>query len=457
VSLRGLLALVLALAAALALVYFLKAPAPKAPAAGEDAPLVAPFLETAVRGIELRCGESPVVLLRAAGSGWRMVKPLAAEADPRAAHVLVSALQDARIRKVISTAGADAASYGLSPPECVATVTLDGASGTREVRLGRTSPIGVERYAEDAAGRIVFVDGSLASALGRSVDSLREKRLVPIEPDAVVRIELTRPSGPLVLAKDGDRWRLQAPDRDAAAASACEQLARSLTAIALHDLRSIPIAPAGPADRRIAIKVQSKDRTAPIEAFVATAGVGGGRLAWREGGAFAGLLSEAAAADLDAPSDRYRDDHVGSFSTPDVRSMTIERGGTTIRVERAAEGAPWTAREGGTAAPAPDKARVDALLDSIRWLKGSGFLPAPPSTAPTGRIVVRAATRDLATLRWGPLPPVEGGAESVWIESGDRPGVVFRVPAASFGPVPSHAAELAPAAAPAAHAEPGKP
>ncbi len=454
-SLRGLLALVLALAAALALVYFLKPPAPKTPEAGEDAPLVAPFLETAVRGIELRCGESPVVLLRAPGSGWRLVKPLAAEADPRAAHVLVTALQDARIRKVISAAGTDAASYGLSPPECAATVTLDGASGTREVRLGRTSPIGVERYARDAAGRVVFVDGSLASALGRSVLSLREKRLVPVEPGSVVRIELTRPAGSLVLAKDGDRWRLLAPDRDAAAASACEQLARSLTAMELHDLRSIPIAAAGPAERRIAIKVVAKERTAPVEAFVATAGVGGGRLAWREGGAFAGLLSEAAATDLLGPSDRYRDDHVQSFSTPEVRSMTIERGGTTIRVERAAEGSPWTAREGNAEAPAPDKGRVDALLDSIRFLKGSGFLPAPPPSPATGAIVVRAAARDLAKLRWGPLPPAGGGAESVWIESGDRPGVVFRVPASSFGPVPSHAAELAPAAAP--RPEPAKP
>jgi hypothetical protein len=457
VSLRGLLALVLALAAVVALVYFLKPPAPKTPDAGEDAPLVPPFLESAVRGLELRCGESPIVLERAADAGWRLVKPLASEADPRAAHVLVAALQDARIRKVISAAGADAASYGLSPPECAATVTLDGASGTREVRLGRTSPVGVERYARDATGRIVFVDGSLASALGRSVLSLREKRLVPVEPDAVVRIELTRPAGPLVLAKEGDRWRLLSPDRDAAAASACEQLARSLTAMELHDLRSTPIAATGPADRRIAIKVQAKGRADPIEAFVATAGVGGGRLAWREGGAIAGLLSEAAAADLVGPSDRYRDDHVASFSAPEVRSLTIERGGATIRVERAGEGAPWTAREGDAAAPAPDKGHVDALVDSIRWLKGSGFLPAPPDSPATGTIVVRAATRDLARLRWGSLPPASGGTESVWIESDDRPGVAFRVAAASFGPIPSHATDLAPTAAAAAHPEPGKP
>ena len=74
-SARGLLILVVLLAAAVsALVWLGRAPKPKAEVA-PDAPLFPKFTEDAVQEIDLTCGASHVTLKRAPVSGWTVTPP----------------------------------------------------------------------------------------------------------------------------------------------------------------------------------------------------------------------------------------------------------------------------------------------------------------------------------------------------------------------------------------------
>ena len=163
-------------------------------------------------------------------------------------------------------------------------------------------------------------------------------------------------------------------------------------------------------------------------------------LAWRPDGSLAGSIPDATVREIDLSPDAYREKRIVSFSMPDVRSIAIERGSLRLEATRGEGETAWTGREGG--APfAVDPAPVDTLVAKLSGLTASGFAGTTAPTAPTGTLAVRGAAGELAHLTWGPLAPEPGtSGESVWVTAADRPGVVFRVPATSLGPLPTKAA-----------------
>jgi hypothetical protein len=446
VSLRGLLVLIGLLAAVVSALLWLGRSAEPPASAPSDAPLVRTFEEDAVREIDLACAGAEVTLRKETSLGWRITRPIEAEADPRRVHEVVAGLQQARVRKVIADHTADPAAFGLSPAACTVRVGFAAGTPALSVRLGRGSPVGTERYATGEDARVVFTDASLYGAVSRGVDGFREKRLVPVESEAITRIALDRADGRLVVASSEGLWHLESPIRDLAASGACTALARAITSIELGGPGSIrPPVDAQPA-RRIRLEVTTGGGGAPIRAFVALAGIGGTRLGWREGGSAAGLVEESVAKELERPTESFRDPRIAPFFAPDVRRLTIERGATTLRIARSKEPASWSGSE-GSAAFAVDGARVGDLLDRLSGLSGVGFETAVPGTKATGTIALDGEHGELARFLFGPLAPSTGSdVESLWITTPARPGAVFRVHAASFGPIPVKAADLAPAA-----------
>jgi hypothetical protein len=439
VSLRALIALAAALAAAVALLIVLdkrKKDARDEPAAS---PLVPAFEEASVTGLRSACGEHAWAIVRAGAEAWRLEAPVAAEADPRRVHDLIAAVQGARIRKVIEERGFDENAFSLAPG-CRLDVTLSGTEGTRTLRLGRTSPVGVERYAVAEGGRLVLTDAALHGLLDRDGGALRERRLLPFDAGAVTRIALERPGDRLVLAVSNGAWSLLEPVADRASAAAGSRLAAALASLELDETGEAAAPASTRRDRRVAIEVTLAAGTPPLAAYVASAGLEGRRVAWRRDGSLVGLVAESALNDLELVADAYRDKRVLSLSLPDVRSVLVERGGMRLRVHRAAEGDPWKGEDGGKAFPV-DGERVAALLNRVRELTAVGFA-SDAKTPATGTLVVGGASSELARLTWGPLPPEPGVEdESLWVTTTARPGVRFRVDATALGPVPAKSSE----------------
>lgn len=433
-SLRALVALLALLAAAGSALYWLgRSPAP-ATAPAIDEPLVPAFTQERVRTMTIDCDGRHVVLARDASGAWRVEAPFRAVADPRRVQDLLAALQDARIRRSIAERGQEAG-FGLAPATCAAVVSGEPGAALGTVRLGRTSPVGTERYAATATGKIVLTDGSLYGALAVDPERFRERRLIPVDPEAITRIVLDRPDGRVALAGNAEGWRIEAPFNDAASSDAARRLARAITSIEVDEAAGSPRPIASRSDRRLAIEVGA-GAGAPVRAFVATAGTGGKRLAWRGAGELFGLVGDTALSELLRPADTYRDLRVVTFSSPDARRLEIARGGETLRVDRPAEGSAWTGQD-AKGAFTPDAGSVLGVLDRLRILTAAGVERGGPATPPSGTLSVGGAHGDLARLTWGPLPPAKGSSEeAVWITTPSRPGVVFRVPAVAFGPIP---------------------
>jgi hypothetical protein len=436
VSLRGLLVLIGLLAAAIVVLVRVGTHPGTAAQAPADAALVRAFTESEVHAIELDCGGAPVALARTSAAGWRLAKPFEAEADPRKVHEVISALQDARAHKVVAEKADDVASFGLAPAACTVKVDLGSAEPAMTLRLGRTSPVGTERYAAAADGKVVLTDGALFGTVSRGADAFRERRLIPVAGDEMTRIVLSRPDGRLALSKIGEAWQVESPRRDAASLNACTNLARAIAALEAADAGPVELPRDPRPDRRIEIRVAARGIDRPLVAFVAAAGVSGQRLAWREGAGNAGLVAESAAEELQRGADSYFETRIATFSLPDVRSVSLARGGTTVELARAGEGAPWTGREGASTFKV-EGTRVIDFLNKIRSLTASGFEPSPPAAPPTGQITVRSERGDLARLTYGPL-----GSGSQWVTTPVRQGAVFRVEQASLGTVPGRS-ELA--------------
>ncbi|HJQ99102.1 MAG TPA: DUF4340 domain-containing protein [Candidatus Polarisedimenticolaceae bacterium] len=440
-SLRGLAVLLLVLAVLAIALVRLRGPKEDEKAATEDAPLVAAFDEAKVRAIRTTCGETSFSLQKGLASGWRLVAPYAAEADPRETHTILAALSGARVRKVIAEATADPASFGLGPDACTVRLELEGDAAGRTVALGRSSPVGYERYAKDAKGRIVFADGSLYTAIAKAPDALEERRLLPLDPESVVRLSIERPDGTVVLARVGEGWRMEAPVRDTADAFEADRAVRAATSLEMERGTKATPPTVTPRERRIALRANG------MTALVAAAGVEGKRLAWREGTGSAGLVPASGIADFDRPAAAFRDRLVLGFSSPDVRRVAITRGGTSLTIARASEAAPWTARQGSEPEAPADGARVTALIERLRSVRATSVEDGAPPSPPTGTLEVSGEKAQLGRASWGPLPPA-GGEESLWVTTPARAGTYFRVPASAFGPIPQGLRDLAPSSSP---------
>lgn len=435
-SLRGIAVLLLILAVLVLALVRLKGPKEEAAQVAADSPVLAEFAEGAVRSIRTTCPDTSFEIRREAPGRFRLTAPYAADADPREVRTLVEALRGARVRKLIAPSAPDAAAFGLGAEACSVRLELDSDAAGRTLTIGRSSPVGYERYARAGDGRIVFVEGSLFTAVARPADAFEERRLLPLDPSAVSRLEIERPQGKVVLVRAGDVWRLEAPVADLADPGEAEHAVRAATSVQLERGSKAPVPATSAPERRIAI------RAGGVTAYVATAGVGGRRLAWRENGSWAGLVADPDLADLDRPATAFRDRQVVNFSSPDAGSVVVTRGSSVLTLVRSADQMSWTAREGAEAAASVDASRVAALLDRLRSVRASEVLEGSPPSPPTGTIAVTGAAGELARASWGPLPP-RGGEESVWVSTPARAGVVFRVPAASFGPIPLKRADLA--------------
>ena len=435
-SLRGLLVLLVLLAAVAFALFRLRGAKEETEAQAEETPLIAAFDDAKVRSITTGCDDAAYVLRRAGAESWVLEGPKVSEADPREVARLLDVLRGARVHKVIAGAGAGDAGFGLAPERCSVRLEIEGEPAGRRLAIGATSPVGYERYARGADGSVVFVDGSLYTAIARPPDAFRERRLLPLDPSSVSRLVIERPAGRVVLARAGSAWRLEEPVQDAADRVEAERAVEAATSLEIEH----GVAPRQPVDaapsRRIALRANAHT------AYVAAAGVEGKRLAWRKGGDTIGLVPESSLADLDRPASAFRDRQVLSFSTPDVRRVVVTRGGAALALARASEKDPWTGQDGAEPQAPVDGTRVTALLDRLRGVRATAVEDGAPPTAPTGTVVVSGAPGEIARATWGPLSPGDG-EEAVWVTIPGRAGVYFRVPASSFGPMPSGRKDLA--------------
>jgi len=166
--------------------------------------------------------DSKTVELAKAGGDWTLLKPMQAPSDAAAAENLISKVQSAQMKSIVTNnvSPADLKKYGLDKP--TASVTLSLGSAKASLLLGGKAGDG-SVYAKDASKPVVMtIDPALVDDLKKAPDDYRKKDLFAFRAYDATHIELTRGKDTVAFDKtkgakpeDEDKWKRVGAKADA--------------------------------------------------------------------------------------------------------------------------------------------------------------------------------------------------------------------------------------------------
>jgi hypothetical protein len=170
------------------------------------------------------------------GLDWQLTSPVKARADFSVVEGIVSRLQSAEMKSVVTEnpTEADLQKYGLDRP--VATATVGAGSSRAALALGQTTPEN-DVYARDlSAPLVVTVASDLLEDVRKDPADLRRKDIFEFRPFNVSRLEIRRDASTDVFEKtkgadNTDTWRRLSPKAGDVDAARMETLLSKLTAL----------------------------------------------------------------------------------------------------------------------------------------------------------------------------------------------------------------------------------
>jgi len=165
---------------------------------------------SAVEQVELTTSDGQRARLERRESEWRLAAPLEAAADGFAADAIASAFAQLGSEAVFESPQ-PLAVYGLEDEGRDLQIRAGGASHV--LRLGKQTPIGGNHYAwVEGQTRVYTVAGTAVNAFAKSLDDLREKRILRFDAGSAQRVTLRWAGGHVVLARgDQESWKLEEP------------------------------------------------------------------------------------------------------------------------------------------------------------------------------------------------------------------------------------------------------
>ncbi|HYS15368.1 MAG TPA: DUF4340 domain-containing protein, partial [Candidatus Binatia bacterium] len=341
------------------------------------------FDQKDVTGLEIDTRDEKIALEQADGR-WKLTRPRPLPADADTVRNFLEKLRAARVKEFAADAPRSLEPFGLDKP-----VRLDVQTGrdkdraTKTLLVGRADPAKKGVFAmRPGESTVMLIPDETWAAVPKNLAVLRDKTLVGFDRDKVTQIEIESAKGAVTLAKDGERWKITAPQPLAA-----DQVEAGAVLFKLRDLRAqaflsddasgIPRYLAKPtvrvniteqgasAPRTVLLAPSTEKRAGAPSAYAAVAGQGP-----------VVLVDGKALDELARSPDDLRDRTLLSGLEPrDIKRMRVRAGGQTIVVERSGEN-DWKLVEGGKGAA--KAATVDNLLYALRALKWKTI------AAPTG-------------------------------------------------------------------------
>ncbi len=207
---RGLLAAVVILLALGGVLYWSNHRKPASPANSATPPILK-VQAAAVTGLTLKTNSGPEIVLAKSGPRtWQIQQPGQYPASSTAVNGMISTLGNMSSERVIEEKPADLSRYGLSQPSFELDFTENNQ--THQISFGDDTPAGGGVYVTVAGDpRVYMTPKWVKDDLNKSLDDLRDKRLLPVDPATVVRFDLTRNGETIEFARVHNGWQIQKP------------------------------------------------------------------------------------------------------------------------------------------------------------------------------------------------------------------------------------------------------
>ncbi|HVM96072.1 MAG TPA: DUF4340 domain-containing protein, partial [Candidatus Acidoferrales bacterium] len=149
--------------------------------------------------------------LKRQGDDWHMTKPLDVAADKVSVDNLVNAISECEVKKELTDASTDLATYGLDKPFATVTVKLKDKQ-LPAVAVGKNTPVGFATYIQRADDKkILLAASSFRSGMDKQAKDLRDKSILNFADNDVQKFSLHGESKSIDLAKKGDAWSVEQP------------------------------------------------------------------------------------------------------------------------------------------------------------------------------------------------------------------------------------------------------
>jgi Domain of unknown function (DUF4340) len=213
-KLRGLMLGTLVLLALVAGVYFSNkqksAEAAKPPT--DAPPKILALPDGDITKIAIRKHDADEIILDKNAAGkWQITFPKPYGADQDASNALATAVGTVTSDKVIEDKATDLAGYGLKAPNTEIDITTKKGA-IKKLRIGDDAPANGGTYvALDGDPRVFTVPSYTKSNLDKSLNDLRDKRLLTFEQDKLSRVELVAKKQDIEFGRDKDQWQIVKP------------------------------------------------------------------------------------------------------------------------------------------------------------------------------------------------------------------------------------------------------
>jgi hypothetical protein len=206
-------------------------PAEEAAKASADTPPAILKLDTsAITKLEIDQRDAkPIALTKADAGEWKITAPQPFGADQTVVSGILSTLSSLNSERVVEDHAADPKQYGLDHPAFQQDIS-EKDHKTQKLLVGDDTPTGGAAYAMLAGDPRVFTLATYAkTSLDKSLNDLRDKRLLTVNPDKISRLELVRKNQDIELGRNQDEWQILRPKPLRADSFQVSELIRKLT------------------------------------------------------------------------------------------------------------------------------------------------------------------------------------------------------------------------------------
>jgi len=227
---RGLTFAVILLAALTGLLYWSNhhKPTETVQATADSPPKILTLNESDINRVDLKKSDSDLALVKNSQGKWQITSPQTLEADQSAVSGVVSALSSLTSERLVEDKAENLSQFGLSSPKLE--VDLTAKNNTRKLLIGDDTPTSNGSYAKlDNDPRVFTIASYTKSNIDKSVNDLRDKRLLTIEPDKVSSVDLKSNQQEIQFGRDKDQWQILKPKPMRADSTQVDDLLRKLS------------------------------------------------------------------------------------------------------------------------------------------------------------------------------------------------------------------------------------
>jgi len=184
----------------------------EAKVSADTPPAILKLDESAITKLEIKKKDAePIVLAKNDSGAWQITQPKPLNADQSAVTGTLSSLSSLNSERVVENNASDLKEFGLTQPSIEVDITSKD-NKTHQLLIGDDTPAGGAVYAMLAGDPRVFTMASYnKSSVDKSLNDLRDKRLLTVSADKVSRLELIQHNQEIEFGRNQDEWQILRP------------------------------------------------------------------------------------------------------------------------------------------------------------------------------------------------------------------------------------------------------